>query len=338
MTRGASIATFSRSTMRNVLPPAISGQELSLLGVIAVLWILLTVFTPAFMSAVSMTQLLWRLAPVGIMAIGMCFVIVTGGIDISVAATLMVCSVTSAKLMVDSGFPFLLALIVAVVVGAILGALNGILITVGHVHAIIITFGTANLFRFIGLQLFNSKTVNGLPGERAILGPGTEGQTLGVPNAFLLMLLIAVVAWYYMRHFPEGRHYYAIGHDQTAASLAGVNVQRRVFLAYTLTGLLTGLAAAITIAGGTSTLDQNVGLGQELAVIAAVVIGGTSILGGRGSVFGAILGALLVQTVSTGVTQLGWPSQLTNLFIGVFILIAVGVDLVREHRRRRKAA
>lgn len=321
-----------------VLPPPVSGQELALVGVIGLLWLLLTIFTPAFLSANSMTQLLWRLAPVGIMAIGMSMIIITAGIDISIAATLMVCSVTIGKLLVEVQMPFAVAILISLALGAALGSVNGLLIAFGRVPAIVITFGTANLFQFIGLRIFDSQTVNNLPASRAVLGPGSAGQTLGIPNAFLIMLLLVVIAWFYMRHFPGGRHFYAIGADDRAAALAGVNVKGRVFLAYAITGLLVGLAAAITIAGGTSTLDQNVGRGQELAVIAAVVIGGTSILGGRGSVLGAVLGALLVQTVTTGVTQLGWPSQLSNLFVGVFIIIAVGVDLFRERRRRRRNA
>lgn len=337
----ASVAQGQRSPEQKrtrVLPPPVTGQELVLIGVIALLWLLLTIFTPAFLSANSMQQLLWRLAPVGIMGIGMCIIIITAGIDISIAATLMVCSVTIAKLLVDADMSFALALLVAMVVGLALGSINGILIAYGRVAAIIITFGTANLFQFLGLLIFDSKTVNGLPNTRDILGPGAGGQTFGVPHAFMIMVVLAAIAWYYMRHFPGGRHFYAIGTDERAAALAGVNVRRRVFLAYSITGLLVGLAAAITIAGGTTTLQSNVGQGQELAVIAAVVIGGTSIMGGRGSVFGAVLGALLVQTVSTGVTQLGWPSQLSNLFVGIFIIIAVGVDLIRERQRRRRNA
>ena len=98
--------------------------------------------------------------------------------------------------------------------------------------------------------------------------------------------------------------------------------------------MLVGLASIFTLAKGTSTLDQSVGSGQELAVIAAVVIGGTSIMGGRGSVLGTVLGALLVQTVKSGVTQLGWPSQLSDLFVGIFIVVAVGTDLLRRRARR----
>lgn len=329
----ATTAAPSRQHER-VLPPAITGQEFILIGVIAMLWIALAFATPGFLEPYSIQSLLWRLAPVGIMAIGMTVIMVTAGIDISIAAILMVCSVTLGKLIAEAGVNFWLALAISMVLGAVLGSINGLLISYGRVPAIIITFGTANLFQFLGLKIFDSKTVNGLPASRAILGPGAEGRVVGVPIAFIIMVVLVALAWFYLRHWPGGRHFYAIGDDPHAASLAGVNVRRRMSMAYVIMGLLVGLAAGITIAGGTSTLDQSVGRGQELMTIAATVIGGTSVMGGRGSVFGAVLGALLVQTVATGVTQLGWPSQLSNLFVGVFIIIAVGADLIRERRRK----
>lgn len=319
-----------------VLPSAITGQEYILMGVIVLLWVVLALATPGFLEPYSIQSLLWRLAPIGIMAIGMTVIMVTAGIDISIAAILMVCAVTMGKLMTEGGWSFPAAIVASLVMGAVLGAVNGLLISYGRVPAIIITFGTSNLFQFVGLKIFNSQTVNNLPASRGVLGPGPDGRIVGVPIAFLIMVVLVALAWIYLRHFAGGRHFYAIGDDQQAASLAGVNVRWRTFLAYVVMGLLVGLAAAITIAGGTSTLDQSVGKGQELMVIAATVIGGTSVMGGRGSVLGAVLGALLVQTVATGVTQLGWPSQLSNLFVGVFIIIAVGADLIRERRRKAR--
>jgi ribose transport system permease protein len=155
-----------------------------------------------------------------------------------------------------------------------------------------------------------------------------------VPHSFAITVLLAAVAWWYLRHTAGGRHFLGIGGDAVAARLAGIRVQRRVLLTYVITGVLIGLASIFTLAKGTSSLDQSVGNGQELAVIAAVVIGGTSIMGGRGSVLGTLLGALLVQTVKSGVTQLGWPSQLSDLFVGIFIVLAVGTDLLRQRTRR----
>lgn len=317
-----------------ILPPPVTGQELTLLGVIAAIWFALTLATPAFLTAGSLQPLLVATAPIALVGVGMTIVIITGGIDVSVGGAIMVCSVLTAKALVaHTSLPVAVGL--SVLVGGLLGALNGVLIAYGRVHAIIITFGTANLFLFVGLQIFGSSTVNGIPATFEFFGRGEAGRTLGVPHAFAITLLLTAAAWWYLRHTAGGRHFYAIGGDAHAARLAGVRVQRRVLLAYLVTGLLVGLAACFVIAQGTSTLDQSVGSGKELAVIAAVVIGGTSIMGGRGSVLGTLLGALLVQSVTSGVTQLGWSSQLSDLFVGIFIIIAVGTDLLRERARRK---
>lgn len=325
-----------RAGRSRLLPPPVTGQEIVLAVVIALLWVALAFATPAFATAGSIQPLLVATAPIALVGIGMTIVIVTGGIDISVGAGLMVCSVVTAKALVGMGLPLPLALLLSVAVGGLLGLVNGLLIAYGRVHAIIITFGTANIFLFIGLQIFGSRTVNGIPATLDVFGRGVNGRSLGIPHAFVVMLILAAVAWWYLRHTAGGRHFYAIGGDAQAARLAGIDVRGRILAAYVVTGLLVGLAACFLIAQGTSSLDQSVGNGKELAVIAAVVIGGTSIMGGRGSVLGTVLGALLVQTVTSGVTQLGWPSQLSDLFVGIFIIVAVGADLLRERARRRR--
>lgn len=321
---------------RRILPPPVTGQEWVLVGILVVLGVVLSFATPAFATAGSWQPLLASVAPVALMGVGMTMIIITGGIDVSVGGAMMVTGVTTAKLLVDQGVSLVVAMLCAMVLGAVLGLINGLLIAYGHVHAIIITFGTANLFQFVGRQIFGSQTVNGIPGTLDFFGRGEDGRTLGVPHSFLLTLLVAVVAWVYLRHTRGGRHLYAIGGDSVAARLAGIRVQRFTVLTYALTGLLVGVAAVFTVASGTSTLDQSIGSGRELAVIAAVVIGGTSITGGRGSVLGTLLGALLVQTVASGVTQLGWPSQLSDFFVGVAIAIAVGADLIRQRARERR--
>lgn len=137
--------------------------------------------------------------------------------------------------------------------------------------------------------------------------------------------------------FPLRRHLYAVGGNQKAAVRAGIQVSSLAIFSYVLIGALAGFAATFVIASGTSTVEQSVGIGMELLVIASVVIGGTSVLGGRGSVLGTLLGAVLVQTVRSGVTQLGWPSQSADLFVGVAIVLAVGVDILRERHARRQS-
>ena len=257
--------------------------------------------SPAFITPGSIGPLLVQVAPIALVGVGMTFIIITAGIDVSVAAMIMVSAVVTARMMVSLDIPAIVAIAVAIAIGLALGAINGLLIAYGRVHSIIITFGTANVFLWLGLRVFDSSTVNGIPGTLDFLG----------------------------------RSLYAIGGNQNAARLAGIKVQPRLVWVYAVTGALAGLAACMMIATGTSTLDQSVGSGKELQVIAAVVIGGTSIIGGRGSAVGTLLGAVLVQTVISGVTQLGWPTQLGFLFVGIFIVIAVGTDLIRERARRR---
>jgi ribose transport system permease protein len=321
---------------QRVLASPVTGQELVLIGVIAVLWVILAFTTPAFFTPSSIQPLVASVAPIALIGIGMTVVIITGGIDVSVGAAIAVCSVITAKLvLVQAGQSLPVAVLISVVVGGLLGLLNGVLIAYGRVHAIIITFGTANIFLWISLKIFNSTTVNNIPDTLAPLGNGAAGRTFGIPNSFLITVVLAAIAWFYLRHTAGGRHFFAIGGDQLAAQLAGVKVQQRILAAYLLTGLLVGLASTFVVAQG-SNLGQNVGNGKELAVIAAVVIGGTSITGGRGSVLGTVLGALLVQTVASGVTQLGWRSELSDLFVGVAIIIAVGADLIRERARSKR--
>lgn len=327
--------TLTGKVQARVLPHLVTGQEYVLIGIIAGLWILLGVFTPAFLTTGSLVPLLVAVAPIALVGIGMTFVIITAGIDVSVGAATMVSAVVVAKALVAFDLPLVPAVLVAMAVGGVLGLVNGLLVAYGRIHPIIITFGTLNLYQFLGLQIFGSSTVNNIPATFAVFGRGEAGRTLGVPHSFVITLVVLAAAWWFLRHTPSGRHLFAIGGNANAARLAGVRVQPLLVASYVLTGLLVGLGACFIIGTGTSTLDQTIGGGRELAVIAAVVIGGTSILGGRGSVLGTLLGAVLVQTVASGVTQLGWPSQLSDLFVGVAIIVAVGTDIIRERARRK---
>jgi ribose transport system permease protein len=311
------------------------GQEVVLVGVVVVLWLALGLFTDTFLAAANVQNILATVAPVTIIGVGMTAVIVTAGIDVSVGSALAVVLVVVAKLVRDSGSSLLPAVLTGLVAGGVLGAVNGVLVAYGRVHAIIITFGTLNIFRFLALRIFDGKEVAGVPDTLGFLGGGAAGRSFGIPHSWLLAVLLAWGMWLYMRHTPTGRHLYAVGGNAPAARLAGVRVSRRLVSVYVVTGVLVGLAACCVIGGG-GLVAQSAGTGLELQVIAAVVIGGTSILGGRGTVLGTVFGALLVGTVTSAVTLLGWRNELTALFIGVFILLAVGADLLRERRRQRR--
>ncbi|MEU6034748.1 ABC transporter permease [Actinomadura sp. NPDC047616] len=327
------MTALARPWARRPAAGAIEGQEVVLIGVIALLWTALGLSVDTFFTASNLQNILATVAPVTIIGVGMTAVIVTAGIDVSVGSAMAVVMVIVAQQLRDGGLAFGPAVGLALLVGGVLGLLNGALVAYGRVHPIIITFGTLNLYRFVALQIFDGREVAGVPGTLGLLGGGAEGRTFGLPHSWLLAVVLAALMWAYMRHVPTGRHLYAIGGDAEAARLAGVRVTRRLLTVYAATGLLAGLAACCVIGGG-GLVAQSAGTGMELQVIAAVVIGGTSIQGGRGTVLGTVLGALLVGTVTSAVTLLGWPNELTSLFIGVFILVAVGSDLLRERRRR----
>lgn len=321
---------------RRPVARAVEGQELALVVVVALLWLALSLGTDTFLTGSNLRNIVFGVAAIAIIGVGMTPVIVTAGIDVSVGSMVAVVMVVVAKLIRDAGTPAPLAILVAVALGLALGSLNGLLVSLGGIHPIIVTFGTLNVFRFVALRVFDSKQVTGVPDTLAWFGGGEAGRgLLGVPHAWWLAIVLAALMWCYMRYWATGRHWYAIGNDANAARLAGINVRRRTIAAYSLTGLLVGLAACVLIGSG-GLVQQNAGAGLELQVIAAVVIGGTSILGGRGTVLGTLLGALLVGTLTSAITLLGWRSELTELFIGLFILVAVGVDLVRERRRRTR--
>ncbi|MGH3730928.1 MAG: ABC transporter permease [Micromonosporaceae bacterium] len=324
--------TTAERASRRITARPIEGQEIALIGVIVVLWLLLSAGTDTFLTASNLQNILFSVAPIAIIGIGMTAVIVTAGIDVSVGSGLAVAAVVVAKLLRDTELAAPGALLAALALGGLLGLVNGVIVAYGRIHPIIVTFGTLNVFRFVALRIFDSKQVTGVPDTLSFLGGGAAGRSFGVPNAWWLAMLLAALMWWAMRYTPTGRHLYAIGGDAVAARLAGIRVTRRLVGVYVLTGLLVGLAACVVIGSG-GLVQQNAGIGLELEVIAAVVIGGTSIIGGRGTVLGTMLGALLVGTITSAVTLLGWASELTALFIGVFILVAVGVDLLRERRR-----
>jgi ribose transport system permease protein len=308
------------------------GNEVTLVGILAVAWVALSLAYPTFHEVGNIQNVLSSIAMVAIVGVGMTMVILTGGIDVSVGSGVAVCAVIVAKYVLGGG-SVLIAVLLGVVVGALLGAVNGVVIAYGRVAPIITTFATLNLFRFVALQIFENQQVNGIPPTLSWFGP--TGRTLGVPNAFLVAVVLTAVAWWYLKSYSTGRHLFAIGSNRDTALFAGVRVARREFTVYVVTGLLVGLASAVAVGSG-GVVQPNVGTGFELQVVAAVVIGGTSILGGRGSALCTLLGALLVGTLRSALVTMGAPGLLTDFFLGLFILAAVAVDLVREKRRTQR--
>ncbi|MFE3169227.1 ABC transporter permease [Streptomyces sp. NPDC059224] len=304
------------------------GNEAGLIAVLAALWIVLGITSDPFLTHHNVANILLDISQIGIVGVGMTMVIITSGIDVSVGSALAVCAVLTGQSM-SAGNPTVVSVLISVAAGLAAGLVNGLLIAYGRIHPIIVTFGTLNLFRFISYQLTGGEWITGLPSSLHGLG---VGSLLGIPYAWLLTMALAALAGLYLRYRPTGRHLYALGNNAETARLSGVRTTRRQVAVYTLTGLLAGVAALVFI-GRNGGVQTNVGNGFELQVIAAVVLGGTSILGGKGTVLGTLLGALLVGTVRNALIIVGVPALLEGLFLGLLIIVAVGVDVLRQRRR-----
>jgi ribose transport system permease protein len=226
-----------------------------------------------------------------------------------------------------SGLPILLGLAVCVAAGALCGLLNGAAIAALRIPPFIVTLGAMGIYRGVALLVTDGKAVVGLPPRFGYLA---EGNLFGyVPVPLLMVIVVALAIHFILVNTKIGRYCYAIGSNVEAARYAGVRVSRYQILFYMILGALTGLAGAIESAR-LVTGQPTSGEGYELRVIAAVVIGGASLSGGTGSILGSMIGALIMAVLRNGSNQMGWPTYVQEIIIGVVIIIAVGLDKLRQ--------
>ena len=283
----------------------------------------------SYLTRDNIVSILSNVSVVAIVSIGMTMVIVTDGIDVSVGSMLALCMLMSAKTMVAGG-GLIGALLVSLGAGLLAGLINGAIVAYGRIHPIIVTLGTLNIIRAVHIQILGPQWITPPPAAHSL----ALGAFIGWPIPWWLAVLLTVLFSLFLARRPLGRHIYAIGGNTEAARLAGVNVLGVIVFVYAMTGMLVGLAAVIQL-GQSGTVQPNAGLGLELQVIAATVIGGTSILGGKGTVVGAVLGALLVEAVHNALITIGNLGLIEGLIIGALILIAVGVDVIQNRRAIR---
>jgi ribose transport system permease protein len=304
-----------------------------LVGVLVLALIVLSAtVSRAFWSTTNLSSVLLNAAIATIPAIGMTLVIITAGIDVSIGALVGVVA-TVAGLGFEHGWPFVAVIVAAIVVGVLGGALNGAVIAWGKVPPIIMTLGTLSLYRALVYQLLGGVWISTIPSEMTRLvvldrvGP--------VPYSFVLAVVLVVLFSWIMRKRPVGRRIYAVGDNAEAASTAGLRVKLIKFSCYALLGGLTGIAALMFI-GQSPLVQATTGHNFELTVIAAAVVGGTSILGGEGKVWGGLLGALLVEVVEDATILYHVSSFWQQIVLGAMIVVAVSIGVIR--RRRTRAA
>ena len=301
-------------------------RELSVAAVLLALLVALAIFAPAFYQPQPLLSLATREAPTLVVVCGMALVIIGRQIDISVGSQFSVCSVCAA-LLATMHWPLALVLPAAVAIGATLGAVNGVLVAALGLPSIVVTLATMVTLRQ-GLNMIRQGEWVSLPDAVQWFGLSQDaGQWLLVGTALLLLVLLGLA----MRHLAAGRFVYAVGSDAEAARLAGIRPQLGTFLIFVFMGALTGLAAMMNIIQSPQVQPLG-GTGLELKVIAAVVVGGVAISGGRGNLWGAFAGLLLLACIAPALTHLHIEAYWEKAIQGGIILLAVVADGVRTRK------
>jgi ribose/xylose/arabinose/galactoside ABC-type transport system permease subunit len=264
-------------------------------------------------------------AVLGTIALAVNQVILCGEIDISTGSMMGLCAVAAGAVATSTG-GLLLPLLAGVAVGALAGAVNGLLVTFGRIPSIIVTLGMLYALRGVILLVTGGTWITGIPSETRVLG---TGSVLGIEYPVFVLLILFLVMELVSRHSTWGRNVFAVGGNRRAARFAGLPIDRTRFLAFVLVGVFVGIASIIYL-GRAGSVQTNTGTGLELQVVAAVVIGGTSISGGRGSALAALTGAVLIGVILNGLILLGVPGTWQQAVLGALILLAVATDVVRR--------
>jgi rhamnose transport system permease protein len=329
--------------MTSLLRSRESGIVIALVAVVAVT----TVVNPSFLSGQGVHDLFLNASIIALLAAGQCLLVITRNIDLSVGSVMGLTAYMSGQMFLgNQGMPMIVVILAGIVLGAVCGAINGALVAIAKVPALVVTLGTLYVFRGLDYAWASAtgvQQVNAYQMSPSFLEFGS-GSILGVPNLTLIAIIVVAVIAYALRNFRSGRELYAIGSNPDAARLAGIPTGRRVFTTFVISGGLVGLAGVLH-AAYFGTINAAVGSGKELAVVAAVVVGGVAIFGGSGTVIGAALGALLLTTITSALPILGVPAFWQRAVDGAALLVAISLDrtvmvrlaarLQRERNRAR---
>ena len=296
-------------------------HRFGLLLVILIVGIALSLLTDTFLSVANFTNVARQISINGILAVGVTFVLLTAGVDLSLGSVVALSGVACATFAHPGEHSVFVPIAVGLLTGAACGLVNGVLVTRGGVAPFIVTLGMMTIARGLALIVSGGRPVADMSNELTALA----GDFLGVPIPVLCFAGVAFAAWFFLRNFRLGRHIYAVGGNENAARAAGVPVEKVKLFAYGLCGLLTGLAGVV-LAARITTGQPNAGQAYELDAIAAVVIGGTSLAGGVGTITGTLLGVLLIGVINNGLDLMGVSSYYQAVIKGVIIVGAVWLD------------
>ena len=304
-------------------------------GILIMLLVLIIYFSfgsEYFLTGSNVVNVLRQSAVTGISAVGLTYVMLTGGIDLSIGAVIGLTAVTAASCMAKLGLSPILACIIALALGALIGLINGILVNYVEIPALIATLGVMTSVRGLCYILTGGLPVYGFPASFDILGKGYVGV---IPVPVIIMAVVLVLGWYVLNRTRYGRYLYAIGGSREAARLSGINVDKMVVATYMIAGLLSSLAGLVELSR-LSSGQPSAGDGFEMNVITAVVLGGISVNGGEGKFFGVVVGIFIMSVLANGLVMMNVYEFYQQLIRGIVLIFAVGFDHLSKRKKSVK--
>jgi ribose/xylose/arabinose/galactoside ABC-type transport system permease subunit len=317
-------------------------KEFGIILIIVVMSVFLTIISSAFFRLDNIIDILRSNAVFGIMAFGMLPVIITGGIDLSVASSIALCSVIAGKVMTTTDTNIVVVFAVAILVGGLVGLINGLIITKLQIAPLVATLGVTAITLGCVLLYTGGTWISGLPTYFKTFGQAKIGSiaaannvTLGIPSQVVILVLAGVITWLILKYTLIGRGIYAVGGSESSAVRVGYNVSKIKIFAYIYCGIMTGIAA-VAHTSIVQQVDPNTFIGYDLTVISIIVIGGASTMGGIGTVLGTTLGIILMGILQNGLILAKIPTFWQKIVMGLVIIVAISVDVINRKREQSK--
>lgn len=299
-------------------------SELTTVIALIILMAVITIINSNFLTANNLLNLLLQVTSNALIAFGMTFVILTGGIDLSVGSILALSSALTAGLL-GSGMPVILAILISLILGCILGMMNGLLISYGKLAPFIVTLATMTIFRGATLVYTNGNPITKGLSDTFLFQFLGQGYIVGIPFPVIIMFIVFIILYVLLHKTAFGKSVYAIGGNEKAAYISGVKLNKVKIIIYSISGIMASISGLI-ITSRLSSAQPTAGASYEMDAIAAVVLGGTSLSGGKGRILGTLIGALIIGVLNNGLNIIGVSAFWQQVVKGVVILIAVLID------------
>ena len=329
-----SVTTPAVQPRANLGMRLLRSRETGIVGALLIMMVALAIFAPDFASIDNLLNDSRNLSFVGIVVLGQAMVMITGGIDLSVGSVWGLSAVSSAAMM-SAGLGVIPACFLALVLSGLVGLFNGLCVTKLRMPPFVPTLATMSIARAFALIITRGKAIDGFRPDGDWFFALGGGDTFGLPNPFLIFVGLSIVVGIVLTRSVYGRQLYAVGGNERAARLTGLDVDRLKISVYVISSVLAGLAGIVEVSYLSSGIS-NQGLGKELSVIAAAVIGGTNLNGGEGTVIGIFVGAVILEVLRNGLVLLGTDAYWQGVFVGSVIVFAVFIDQLRKGVWRRR--